>query len=318
VKHAWALAIVLFAGVAHADAYDAAMAQAAIAKEKALDSGNPIDWNDALDKFIAADAIKPTRESKFEIAVAASKVKADDLAVEAFEAAIALGLEGTAKTKADEFLNDNVAKMVRLTIVAPAGATVMVGDRKRTNKPVVFAGPIRVRVTHEGKTVEKNVTFEPGAGNVDVTSDFAPPPPPPPPPEKKIPPPPIRDEVKPVSHTVDWALIVGGTTLAIAGGVTWAIATKTVSARRESLASVCHDYRQDDPELCWHANNPEDQAWAQEDSDMLRTWRPMRVVGAMGAGVGLVVAGIGVIRLSRTTTVSPLVTTSSVGLRVVF
>ena len=98
---ALALSLASVASPSFADAYDAAMAHAIAAKEKALDANDPSAWQEALRLFVEADALRATKDSKYELAFAASRLKEDDLAVEAYEASIALGLSGKAKDKAD-------------------------------------------------------------------------------------------------------------------------------------------------------------------------------------------------------------------------
>ncbi len=321
------LAISAISTRARADAYDAAMAHAAVAKEKALEGGSPVDWADALERFIAADALRPTREVKYEIAFAASKVKADDVAVEAYEGAIALGLEGPARLKADEFLTENAGKMARVEVRAPRGAQVFVGTRRRAVTPlarpiVIFAGTTALRIVSGGRAVERDVTATAGETKVvDVNDALAPPPAVAPP--KPLPPPPSPSPPEaPRSHVLDYGLIVGGGTLAVAGVVTWVIATQTVSARRGSLAEVCREYRTDDPDLCARADDDETRGWAQEDSNAIHTFKPLRVVGVVAAGVGLVASGIGAFRLSSGATMTPGVSSGTSGttftLRVVF
>ncbi len=64
-----------------ADAYDAAMAEGVAAREKAVDTNDPSLWGEALRAFQKADAVRATKESKYELANAAVHLKADDLAV---------------------------------------------------------------------------------------------------------------------------------------------------------------------------------------------------------------------------------------------
>src|SRR5262249_22742324 len=53
-------------GVAHADAYAAALARAVSAKERALEANDPPHWEETLRLFAEADGIRSTKESKFE------------------------------------------------------------------------------------------------------------------------------------------------------------------------------------------------------------------------------------------------------------
>ncbi|MGZ3474016.1 MAG: hypothetical protein ACXWUG_06580, partial [Polyangiales bacterium] len=165
---------------AHADAWDSAMAAGSLAKEKALDGGSASDWNEALEHFLEADALRETKESKYELAMAASHVKADDLAVEAYERAIVLGLEGAARDKAVAFVGEHVAQMARVTLEGPQGATVLIAGRRRAVLPapraiVVFSGTVLLRIVSvDGVTVEETVTVAPGeTKRVDVGPRFS-------------------------------------------------------------------------------------------------------------------------------------------------
>lgn len=293
--------LLLWPASVRADGYDAAMAQAAVAKETALDSGSPVDWELTLSRFLAADALRATRESKYEIAVAARALKADDLAVEAYEASIALGLDGAAREKADAFLAENAPKMARLTVLGPAGTAVVVNARRRGVLPlgqplVVFAGTVTVRASIGTSPVEK--TLQVGAGE-GASVDLSPPPPEPVP--VVLPPPRRVPEAPAPDHGLDWAMAIGGGAVLVTGVVTWAIATATVNARRASLDEVCLRRREDDPDLCAEAADATYRDWAQEDSDLIHTFKPLRTVGLVGASIGLVVGSIGVVRLLHVT-----------------
>src|SRR5262245_40705654 len=98
--------LLAFPSAARADEYDAAFARAIAAKERALDRNDPASWQDAIDLFDAACAVRPTKEAKYELGSAASRLKQDDLAVDAYESAIALGLDNTAREKAAAFVEE--------------------------------------------------------------------------------------------------------------------------------------------------------------------------------------------------------------------
>lgn len=298
-------------GAALADAYDAAMAQAAVAKEKALDSGNPADWEAALEGFLDAAAIRPTKEAAYEIGTAATKVMADDLAVQWFEEGLALGLDGPAADKAREFVAGHVTKMARLDVRGAAGGAVFVNKRRRGTLPlakpiVVFAGKVSLRVTQGASTLDRELTLSEGELRHVELDEPKVTPPPPPPPSKPSPPPP---EIP--SNALRWTLIAGGASLAVASGVLLVVSIRTVNERRESLGEACKTYRSDDPDLCAVAWDAQTREWAQEDSNLIKTFRPLRTVSAIGLGVGLVAVGVGLFAPWPNARVTPAVTRDS-------
>jgi len=288
-----ALAIVCAAGSAFADAYDEAMSRAVVARDKALDSGDPGSWEDALRAFEDAAAIHRTKEALFEVARAAGHLHADDVAFAAYEAALSLGLAGKARDEAVTFLEANAARMARLMVVGPAGAEVEIATHRRGILPlaqpiVVFAGPVRVRVkTSDGRRVDADVNTVRGTpATLDVSSRFVAP--------------------KPRVVTVHLAADRGpalrlGTGLLIAGGATLAVSLSgffvsnyALGKRREGLASRC--FQPIGTDECEHAL-PENVSAAQDDVNAIETWKNVRLASGIGIGVGALLSVGGVIRL---------------------
>lgn len=118
------------------DIYRAALLRAVVAKEQALDSNLTADWEQALLRFKQADAIQGTVESKYEIGVVAARLGYDDIAVEAYEIALELGLAGTAQAKARSFVTTHAPRMARLNIRGPDGAQVFVNGVERARLPL--------------------------------------------------------------------------------------------------------------------------------------------------------------------------------------
>jgi hypothetical protein len=306
-RFVWGLVVLLAAATAHADAYDAAMAQGAAAKEHALDVNDAASWEEALTRFLDADALRATKESKYEIGFAAAHLREDDLAVQAYEQAIGLGLSGPAQSKAAAFIADQSPKLARVSVKGPAGATVIVGRRRRGVLPlaaaiVVFPGVVRVRVTTATGTVDKDVEVKEGAiGELDF-STVAPAPSTSvtaapsasasaPPPIVDAPPPVVSP--KPASNGVGWTFVAIGGGVALASAITFGISAATISGRRDALSQSCDhpdgdrcvstaDFKRDD---------------AQSDSNALATWKPIRTISAIGFGVGLAVVAIGIVDL---------------------
>ncbi|MGZ3420603.1 MAG: hypothetical protein ACXVEE_22190, partial [Polyangiales bacterium] len=269
------------------------------AKEKAIDSNDPASWMETYRLFEEADAIRSTKESKYELAVAANKMRADDVAYQAYEDSIALGLVGPAREKADAFLAEHVTRVARVTVSGPAGAQVSVGGRRRGTLPlsrplVVFAGKTVVTVAFQGSSRTKELTTV-ATQTSTLDFDFTPSTPP------TVVAPPVIDR----SSTMGWTLVgIGGATLAV-GISSFVIAQKSIDARRTSLDSTCTAVRDGDhcPET-----DPAYVGFAKSDVDAIATWKAVRVGGAITAGVGAVVLGAGILRVvTARSSVSPSV-----------
>ena len=303
---ALAIACTSVASTSFADAYDAAMAHAIAAKEKAVDANDPSAWQEALRLFREADAVRSTKESKYELAFAAAHLKEDDLAVESYEASIAMGLSGKAKDKADAFVKEHAPKMARLSPTGPVGATITINGRFRGKVPVarpivVFAGSVHVVVEGaKGTTIEDDVMTKPGETvTVDWTEKLAPKvndattdakPPAAKPPDREVP----VEDLGGGARALGWTLLITGGSLAVAGGVTTIIAGGSLGSRRDSLADNCLVLNGTDS--CPTAK-PDRQADAKSDVDAIATWKGVRTAGIVSMGVGGTLAIVGLVRL---------------------
>lgn len=308
------LAVSAIAPRGFADAYDAAMARAVAAKEKAVDSNDPAAWEEALRLFLEADAIKPTKDSKYELANAAIKLKEDDLAYESYEEAIALGLSGKAKEKAQTFLSVHKNLMGHLEVKGPAGAEVWIGPRKRATLPhapiVVFAGPVKLRVVFEGRQIDEALSMkEGGSVTLDVTAKLAPPPAPTATTTATATAAPTASAVPTVSpsvplsdtgagaRTLGWSLTVSGAILTIGAGVGVIVTNKGLSDRLDTMHEHCLATRSDNPDQCLTAK-PGFQGEVQSDNDAVATWKGARTASYITGGVGLMILGVGLLRLA--------------------
>ncbi len=291
------LAMPLSALPARADAYDAAMARAVAAKEKAIDANDITSWEEALRLFEEADALRSTAESQYEIAGAAAHLKEDDVAVQAYEASIALGLSGKPKEKAQAFLDQNVPAMARLGVVGPAGAAVYVGTRRRGTLPlprplVVFAGSVKLRVVSGAKQTQEDVTLKAGESRtLEAKLDVEPPPkgPPPAPPVAR----PVEDTGS-GARTLGWTLIVSGGLVAVAGLGTGLYASSSVASHRDALAALCDKPLGTDD--CAESKAGK-RVEAQDEVDAIATMKGVRVVGYVALSAGLTTVIIGTLRL---------------------
>lgn len=281
---------------AFADAYDAAMARAAAAKEKALDVNDAASWEEALLRFREAEAIKTTKESKYEVATAAAWLKQDDLAVEAYSEALQLGLGDPAKAKAEAFIADRKDKIAKLVVEGPAGAHVFIDGRARGTLPratpfIVFAGTLKVRVESGADVREGVVTTTAGGEHTfDGMPEKKPIPEPPKPVIEPPKPAPVRDEG---SRTLGWSLVVTGTAVAVIGiGTTVLAITRTGKLQKDVEAIPCTPGSFDGV-YCHEMSAGTSEASrtsAQQTSDSLATWRAIRTTGIVTSIVGGVTA----------------------------
>lgn len=134
-RTAIAIGVLLAAsGVAAAeaeDAYSAALTRAIAAKERALDVNEPPRWEEALHLFQEATALRATREAAYEIGFAAERLSRTDLAVESYEAAIALGLSGPPSARAGAFVAAHAPALARLEVRGPPGARLSIAGVER-------------------------------------------------------------------------------------------------------------------------------------------------------------------------------------------
>ena len=138
-------------GRARADAYDATLTRAIAAKERAMDVNEPARWEEALRLFQEADAIRATREASYELGHAAERLARTDLAVEAYEAALNLGLTGQPRSKAETFVGAHAAALARVQIKGASDGRVRSGGIDRGRLPlrrplVLFPGEIVVEI----------------------------------------------------------------------------------------------------------------------------------------------------------------------------
>ncbi len=264
-----------------------------------MDSNDPASWEDALLRFQEADDLRATKETKYELGLAAAHLRQDDLAVESYEAAIDLGLEGSALDKARAFLLEHQPTMGRLDVEGPESTVVTVGQRRRTlpfDRPMVlFPGSYSVRAMVDGRDV--TVTARVEAGGKAVV-DLAAAPRHEKPAEAAIE---LRGEhaaggnrapAKPTErdHSLAWALVGSGAGLALVGGGTVLGTTWALGSRRDELADLCAV--SSDEDSCAYAH-PGRQTEAQSKVDSIATMKAVRTGGWVGLGVGAGLAAIG-------------------------
>lgn len=288
-----------FASVARADEYDATFTRAIAAKERALDLNDPAAFEQALDLFQQADRIRSTKESKYELASVASRLRQDDLAVESYEAALGLGLEGTAADKARAYVQEKQGEMARVNVKGPPGTELYVGARRRGSLPlatslVVFAGKVRLRALSGGREITRELELIKGQkAELDLEKDFAGHPPSTNPQPYTAPvftQPPVTKKPEP-DRSAPIALTIAGASVAVISVGTLILSYSQLSSHRDRLKEVCAVPRGDDE--CDKAYTGQ-RATAQDEVDEIATYRTLRTVGFVGLGAGLVAGGIGI------------------------
>ncbi len=281
----------LIATQAAADAYDAALARAIAAKERALDRNDPASWEDALHRFEEAARIRPTKEAKYELGLAASQLRQDDLAVESYEAAIALGLEGSPLDKARAYLAEKAASMGRLSILGPPGTVIRIGQRQRTlpleRAMVLFPGSHALRWTVQGRESTRSLRIVAGETiTIDLKSEHEGPSPSVEPPGRRKP---VQDTTEP-DRDLAWALAGSGAGLVVVGGATVLGASLMLSSNREDLKDLCAEL--DESDRCAFSY-PGKQQEAQSKVDGIATAKAFRTGGWVGVGLGVGLAAAG-------------------------
>jgi hypothetical protein len=314
---------------ARADAYDAMLIRAIAAKERALDLSEPGRWEEALSLFQSLDGIRSTRESKYEIGFAAERLRRQDLAVEAYEAALELGLTGSARGKAETFITGHATSMARLKLQGPANVRVRIAGIERGRLPlarpiVVFPGRADLELHYpDGRTTTRSVTLaagqvgavdleSPGAGEGagvagagggaaaasaarDAEAHPAEVPtgadliPPAAPTEPRAP----ADAAAPGGPPVaGWVLLGAGAVVATAGAVMLPVTSNRLDAERAELDVACRTLIGTDD--CAFVEPGEGmREKAQRHVDAIVTWKALRIVSWVSLGVGLVTAGAG-------------------------
>ena len=293
---ALALALATVGLPARADEYDAAFTRAIAAKERALDTNDPASWQAAVDLFVEADRIRSTKESKYELGAAASRVKQDDVAVEAFEGALSLGLDGPAADKARAFVDQHGKAMGRVQVRGPAGSDVWVAGRWRGSVPlqrplVVFPGKRRFELRAAGDRTEREVGVTAGATVVvDFTTERPDTSgvPDPKPDQRPVAVPPPRDD------TLAWTLTIGGAGVTVIGAVSLGLSFGNLATHRDRLADLCATPNGTD--AC-SAAKPGKKEAAQSEVDSIATWKAVRTGGYVGVGAGVLAAGAGLVML---------------------
>jgi hypothetical protein len=294
VTQAVLVGVVFLGSVARADSYDSAIARGVAARDQALDTGSMEHWQQAVDLFEAAAAIRLTKEAKFEFAEAAARLRLDDEAIEAYRAALALGLRGKAEERARAFIAEHEQAMSALKVEGPAGTTLYVGGRKRGVLPlgqpiVIQSGRLLVRLEPPRyREWQQTISVEPGALvslDPELTRE----------PEAAGPlQGPSPSEPRGAGST-RWAMpaLIGGASLALAGAATIVVTSVLLPHQQQTLEDNCVVLQGGQ---CVATTGGRLNA-AQSAADQVVLLQGLRWAGVGGAGVGVAMAVAGVWRI---------------------
>lgn len=142
-----------------AGAPEAALTRAVAAKEVALDYPEPGNWQVAFERFLEADAVESSPDTKYELGFAASQLRQDDLAVSYYEQACDAGLTGPGRSKAEAFLAQQRPLMARLLVKGLPGMRVRVRGIERGTLPlaapiILLAGETQLELVEASGMVE--------------------------------------------------------------------------------------------------------------------------------------------------------------------
>jgi hypothetical protein len=295
-------------GAARADAYEAALTRAVAAKERALDSRVPGDWEQALDLFQQAESIRSTPETCYEVGYAADMLRQDDLALESYEAALAGKLSESARQRAQAFVDQHVHEMGKVELEGPERTVVRVRGLYRGTLPlghplVLFVGPVELELeAPSGSRWVHPLLVSAGAVTaVDVgavTEQAAPPTETEPTGALSVEPtqpatpsgvpaapeaPPRAAESAPPSRALELALFGAGTAVAIGSVVLAAVAPSAIDSHLDTLRPICAKL---DGDQCKTAQSQDLVVAAQDENDAIRTWKNVRTAAYVGLGVG--------------------------------
>jgi len=294
------LLVLALASPAWADGYDAAVARAAAARDRALETDSAKDWQEALELFGAAVEFNPTMEAKFEYAEAAVRLKLYDEAFGAYADALELGIAGKARERAQAFVGEHEHELGRLALEGPAGARVYIDERKRGTLPLgraipLAAGAHRLHVdATDFRPLERQIEVAADqTTNLTLALERAWIPPVAPHPVLPAAPPSPTDKTSPGGGWV-MPLMVGGGALLV-GGVVTIIGTSTaLTNKRADLDEECAVVKDD---AC-QATTATHVTTAQSIGNDIMALKNLRWVGVGAAAVGVGAVGVGLFELA--------------------
>jgi hypothetical protein len=298
--------------------YRIALTEALAAKDRALDSGKVEDWTRTLELLRRADAIQTAAVTKYEIALAASRLGQVDVALENYDAANVLGLPDKASERAQEYIISHLAQVAQLQIEGPAETLILVRGVERGRLPLtrfVYIGPGTVEleaILPDARRVERTLQLTAGqiartvieaeepesavvntalaldaAVSKEAERDDARINPATSPPRGRM----ASTSTPGRRHSdlrhVGWALAASGATMAALSVAFMPIAYSRISSSRDALRNAC-EVQEGNLDNCAHSKQGRWEE-AQSASNAVATWRMARTVSWVGLVTGLAV-----------------------------
>jgi hypothetical protein len=284
------------------------LVRAVTAKERALDGNDPALWREAFRLFRVADSLHGTWETKYEVGFAAEQLERKDIALEAYEAALELGLAEPARSRAQRFVLEHGARFARVSVSGPAGAAVYVDGVYRGSLPLPRAlvlAPGETKLEARWPGGKRLAHLELAAGDVhriDLDQEAGPAPAsgadvplalqtrsPAPTPgtaghaaDGRSTGQPQREDDT-ASSTAAWWLLGAGAGVTALSALSLPLANRRLSSERSALAGSCDVL--DGSDACRHARPG--RSWeAQDQVDAIATWKAVRTAAWVGVGVG--------------------------------
>lgn len=283
-----------------ADSSEENLVRAVIAKERALDEQDPALWQEAFRLFRIADTLHPTPETKYEIGYAAERLGRTDLALEAYEAALRLGLKGPAQDHAQRFVTRYAPALAYVQLEGvPAGTGIYANGVYRGTMPiegslVVVPGEVRIEVVRQGERSSVQLLLRPGERR--TVSFSAEEPAQPTAPREAVRGPEVVSVAGPVApdtvinsssdrsaSSMPWVLMGTGLGVATVAAILITTANVRLGSERRALSASCEVRVGSD--ACRHAL-PGRQGEAQRQVDAIATWKAVRMGSWVGVGVG--------------------------------
>lgn len=272
-------------------------------KEQALEAPSLAAWQRALDAFELADPQGQSADIQYEIAFAAEHLSRVPRALNAYQSALALGLQPPASEHAERYLEAHRSEVGRLIIEGALVQQVLVDGKPHTSSAQGFAvapGSHTVTwTTADGHSGGGAYTIDAGAVQRIVATSKQP--------SNHSPttePAPAKHEARarpPRSSPTDvavgwvapsWPLVLGGAGLTALGLSSVLFSTYRVSSERRELPQYCQVLG--GPDVCVHVQ-PGAERQAQDTVDSIATWKNVRTGSWVTAGVGAAAMALGVV-----------------------
>lgn len=287
---------------------DAALLRAVRAKEQALEAPSFAAWEQTLEAFALADPDSKSADLQYERAFAAEQLDRVVVAIDGYERALALGLMAPASDHARRYLEANRKRVGRLVFGdAPLRKVYVDGELERPGAHGLITAPGSHTVVWETADGRQGGGAYSVAAAAEVHVDTRPSIPnqrnahepvlPAQPPESAAGPGRPSPTSPPQRGNAGWPLLWSGaglTALGLAGGF---YGVARVQTERRELPQYCTVL--DGPDGCLHVT-PGGEREAQATVDAIATWKTVRAVGWVSAGVGSALVGWGLFLLLDT------------------